>query len=547
MIANYKIILASAKAHWNFLLDALSPKRKLLQKFRDRWAAGGESENILASRYFDLTFHATPDTYVDDKTWHDLEFHEIFCRMDTTVTPVGSQTLFAQLRKYARDPEVIASRYAIYKQVSDDSALRENLQLKLSKLADDDNADLADSLFGERIEKSPNHTFILAWSFFSLAILLLLVFLKVTAWAWLAVAFVNTSLIFREASREHRESRAMKHIGTLLNVADELSKMHNLYPSLTQLEKLNEEAAQRTTIRNTLFLFSLSRIHPFSIIFSILNFAFLISLIINAKTIDRFFQIRSRLAITYEIVGEIDATIAIASFLRSHPQHCLPTFVDTRILSITDGSHPLLPDGVTNSVCMEQRSALVTGSNMAGKTTFIKMLASNAILAQTVGFCLASAATIPHSMVMASIHGAHSVNSGKSHYFAEIETINRFIRDRGRNNIQILAIDEPFNGTNTVERIAVARSVLESLGEKAIVLTTTHDVELQNFLGEAYMLFHFQEDPDVDGYFDYKLKRGPVTARNAIKLLRKIGFPENIVAKAMSYAECDIPANIYKS
>jgi DNA mismatch repair ATPase MutS len=58
------------------------------------------------------------------------------------------------------------------------------------------------------------------------------------------------------------------------------------------------------------------------------------------------------------------------------------------------------------------------------------------------------------------------------------------------------------------------------------------------------MLFHFQENPDVDGYFDYRLKSGPATARNAIKLLKKIGFPEEIVANAMSYAEWEVLANI---
>jgi DNA mismatch repair ATPase MutS len=533
----YEAILASAKMHWDLFLDSVSPKRKLLRKFRERWAAVGDKENFLAGRYFDLTHLAWPDTWVDDKTWRDLELEEIFRRMDTTVTPVGSQVLFAQLRKYVKDPEVLARRYAIYKHVADYSVLREELQLQLSKLSDDDNADLADILFGAGMEMSPNRQFILAWSLVSLVVLLSLLFFKLAAWAWLAVAFVNVFLIFREAFREHKESGVMRHVGALLNVADELAKLHEFYPSLPQLKRLKDEAAQRTTIRKTLFWFSFSRTHPFSILFSILNFAFLIELIINTRTMERFFRIRSRLTETYELVGEIDAIVAIASYLQLHPQHCLPTLVNTRILSIVEGVHPLLPGGVANSVRMEQRSALVTGSNMAGKTTFIKMLANNAILAQTVGFCLASAATIPRSTIMASIHGAHSVNAGKSHYFAEIETIDRFIRDRKQGGIQILAIDEPFNGTNTVERIAVARSVLESLGEHAIVLTTTHDVELQDLLSESYMLFHFQENPDVDGYFDYKLKPGPATARNAIKLLKKIGFPEEIVANAMSYAE----------
>lgn len=535
------------KSYWGLLLDSLLPKRKLLRRFRDRWAAMGDKENFMAGRYFDLTHQAWPDTWVDDKTWRDLELQEIFCRMDATATPVGSQVLLAKLRRYVKDPEVLGRRYAVYKQIADDATLREALQLRLSKLSDDDNADLADILFGMRMEKSQIHTFIWVWGLFSLALLVLLVFFKVIALAWIAVAFVNIFLIFHEASREHREAGAMSHVVALLNVADQLAEMHDSYPSLPQLARLHDEATQRTTVRKTLFLFSLSRIQPFSIVFSVFNFACLIELIINAETIERFCRIRHQLTATYELVGEIDAIIAIASFLQRCPQHCLPTLVDTRILSIKDGFHPLLTGGVANSVRVGQRSVLVTGSNMAGKTTFIKMLASNAILAQTVGFCLASAATVPRSTVMASIYGAHSVKSGKSHYFAEIETIGGFILDRKRSGIQILAIDEPFNGTNTVERIAVARSVLESLGERAIVLTTTHDVELQEFLGESYMLFHFEENPEVDGYFDYKLKSGPATARNAIKLLKKVGFPEEIVANAMSYAEWDNLANISRS
>jgi DNA mismatch repair ATPase MutS len=211
--------------------------------------------------------------------------------------------------------------------------------------------------------------------------------------------------------------------------------------------------------------------------------------------------------------------------------------VDKQTLAITDGCHPLLPDGVTNSVRLARQSALVTGSNMAGKTTFIKMLACNAILGQTTGFCLASAATIPRATVMASIHGLHSVASGKSHYFTEIKTIDAFIRGGAPGRDRILVIDEPFSGTNTVERIAVARAVLEALETQAIVLVTTHDVELQAMLGDRYVLYHFQENPDAEGYFDYRLRPGPATERNAIRLLGRLGFPQDITANALAYAE----------
>ena len=95
------------------------------------------------------------------------------------------------------------------------------------------------------------------------------------------------------------------------------------------------------------------------------------------------------------------------------------------------------------------------------------------------------------------------------------------------------------------ERIAVARAVLESLGKHAIVLTTTHDVELQDLLGDGYKLYHFEENPDVDGYFDYALKLGPVTARNAIRLLRQDGVSSgnrgerNVVCGARHFIQSD--------
>ncbi|GAB2569091.1 hypothetical protein GCM10027066_09440 [Dyella jejuensis] len=209
--------------------------------------------------------------------------------MDNTVTPVGSQVLFSRLREYVADSEVLAQRYAIYMQMASNEVLREALQLPLSKLSDESNADLADILFGERRERSPNRAFIRAWSLLSLTSLALLMFSKLSPWWWLVAVFINVGMIFRDASREHRESEAMKHCGTLLNVADELAKMHALYPSLPQLTQLQDEAPQRAVVRKALFWFGLSKVPPFSLAFAVLNFAFLIDLMISVGTIERFF------------------------------------------------------------------------------------------------------------------------------------------------------------------------------------------------------------------------------------------------------------------
>ncbi|HWG66891.1 MAG TPA: hypothetical protein VN662_05700 [Rhodanobacteraceae bacterium] len=522
------------------MLDALSPKRKLLKELRARWAAQGDKSGFLASRYFELTRGESPTAQVDDKTWTDLEFPEIFARMDTTVTPVGSQVLFAQLRRYVDDADRLAQRYASYAELANDTPLRERIQLRLAGLKDDSNADIAELLFGDRPGR-PNHgTLIKAWSIGSLALLVLVAMFGWPAWIWLAVIPVNAAIIFRGMWWRARESEMLKHAAMLLDVADKLAAIDVSHEALPQRAGLRGEASSRRALRRVLFWYALMKLPVFSVVFSILNFAFLTELLIHARTIERFHAKRSKLHATFELTGETDAAIALASCLRQYTRHCLPRLVNERTLAITDGGHPLLPGGIANSVQLSQQSALVTGSNMAGKTTFIKMLACNAILGQTVGFCLASEATLPRATVMASIHGLHSVASGKSHYFTEIETIDAFIRESTSGRLRILVIDEPFSGTNTIERIAVARAVLEALEPQAIVLVTTHDVELQAMLGYRYALYHFQENPDADGYFDYRLRPGPATERNAIRLLDRLGFPRDITATALAYAGAGI-------
>lgn len=518
------------------VLDTLLPRRKLLREFRARWGAAGDKSGFLANRYFELTRGDAHHTEVDDKTWADLEFPEIFARMDTTVTPVGSQVLYAQMRRYIDDPGVLARRYANCAELARDVPLREGIQLRLASLRDDSNADIAELLFAERPERPNSETLIKAWGFTSLALLVLVALLGWPAWIWLAVTPVNATIIFRGMWRQLRESETLKHAAALLDVADKLAATRDPGGTLQQFAELRNEAPSRAVLRRILFWYALMKLPLLSAVFSILNFAFLIELVIHARTVERFYANRSRLHATFVLTGEIDAAIAISSFLQQYRRHCLPRLTNARTLAIADGCHPLLPDGVANSVHLQQQSALVTGSNMAGKTTFIKMLACNAVLGQTLGFCFASSATLQRATVMASIHGLHSVAAGKSHYCTEIETIDAFIRGGADGRARLLVIDEPFSGTNTVERIAVARAVLEALGAEAIVLVTSHDVELQALLGDRYALYHFQENPDVDGYFDCRLRPGPATERNAIRLMERLGFPCGITAHALAYA-----------
>jgi DNA mismatch repair ATPase MutS len=246
---------------------------------------------------------------------------------------------------------------------------------------------------------------------------------------------------------------------------------------------------------------------------------------------------RDTLAKVFLLVGSLDADIAIASLLQRIPAHCLPANTTGKTIEFIEGFHPLLATPVANSIALGGQSALVLGTNMAGKTTFIKMVGTNIILGRTLGVCFAAAAVVPRSKVMASIRAEHSIESGKSHFFAELERILSFVKGAERDGRGVFLIDELFRGTNTPERVAAGKAVLESLGAHAQVLVTTHDVELQRLLGPAFLTFHFVEDPELPEVFDYRLRPGISTSKNAIKLLEKVGFPPDIVREARRLAD----------
>lgn len=518
------------------VLDAWRPEEKQFRLFRAQWGKHGNRDGFLAERLYKLTDAQAGRDVVDDKTWADLEFAQIFTRMDTTASLIGSQVLYRQLRRIDTDSDVLADRHVTREVLTAQAPLREKIQMMLWRFGKRSRSHLVDYLFGS-LDDVPTHK--LGWSLWCLvcvAIFATALVAHLPTWVWMAVLFVNFVLILKTHWQVTRDNEAMVSCMALIHTADALAALHETHPDVPQLARLHAGKARRARMRRALRWLFITKREPFSWLGIWLNLACAMELVIHASAINRFRKLRKLIAPDFELVGELDANIAVASFLAQFKTHCRPEFTDTADLVVVDGLHPLLPDGVANSIHLQQRSALITGSNMAGKTTFIKMLGINAVLARTLGICLASRAIVPRVRVLASIQGSHSVASGKSHYFTEVERIQSFFDTVDQEQPSLLIIDELFSGTNTIERIAIARSVLEALARNAIVLATTHDVELQTALKAHYNCYHFQEDPDVDGYFDYRLRSGATRARNAIRLLAEMGFPQSVIAKAMACA-----------
>lgn len=524
-------IIHYAKNLAHSTLDALLPSRKALAELRAQWGKPGTKREPFAGRWFELV--RGDAACVDDKTWGDLEFPRLFVDLDTTVTPLGSQALYKQLREYVDDPAELAARHATHVRLLDEPALRERLQLALLPLGAPSHAHVVDALYAEAPEPPARRGLLTLWGALSLALLAAVIAWSWSAWWWLALLPVNAVILYRHSWRSLREIEALNGCLRMLGTAEALCACEG---DLPLQRRLRDERAARDEVRRSLRLMRACKQEWLSWMMPWLNIAFLLELIVHAWSMGRFHRLRQRLQPTFELVGGIDAEMALASALAMHPRHCQPELATTPTLEILGGGHPLLPGGVRNSIRLDGSSALVTGSNMAGKTTFVKMLAINAILGRTVGFCLAARAVLPRLPVMAAIHGEHSVEAGKSHYFAEIEAIRGFLDGEAQHGGGLFVLDEPFSGTNTVERIAIACAVLRALGKRSLVLVTTHDVELQSMLNERYALHHFREEPEVDGYFDYRLHAGAATERNAIRLLARMGFPPEVVDAAMACA-----------
>ena len=130
--------------------------------------------------------------------------------------------------------------------------------------------------------------------------------------------------------------------------------------------------------------------------------------------------------------------------------------------------------------------------------------------------------------------------AGESYFISEIKSLKRITVADTSEQPLLCVIDEVLRGTNTVERIAASSELLKHLStEKSLCLAATHDVELCTLLAGHYRLLHFEETVTDDGkvLFDYMIKDGPATTRNAIKLLGNMGFDKSLVKRANERAE----------
>ncbi|MGX8729085.1 MAG: MutS-related protein, partial [Lachnospiraceae bacterium] len=243
------------------------------------------------------------------------------------------------------------------------------------------------------------------------------------------------------------------------------------------------------------------------------------------------------------VLGSLDAAAAVASFRAS-----LPTWTEGEITENGDASnawmraeglvHPLLAKPVPNDVSANGGN-LLTGSNASGKSTFLKSVALAAILGQGLATVPANAYRAPFFRVLTSMALSDNLQGGESYFIVEIRSLKRILDAANTSGAPVLGIvDEVLRGTNTIERIAASAEILETLVQpNVLAFAATHDIELSYILEDDFTNLHFEEQFDgSDVVFDYKLREGRATSRNAIRLLSAAGYDPEITHRAESMA-----------
>ncbi|MFR6393652.1 MAG: MutS-related protein [Roseburia sp.] len=529
MIAGFTYSAIKTKESWKNRC-----KRTLKEKY-GKEPEKKEFKRELIRNYLD-TVGGTQQ--VDEVTWNDLNMDDVYQRINNCDSTMGEEILYAKLHyaKQTKEEEELLEKRIAFCEADDEK--RYHLEETLSKLGKRDEAYYIPSF----IQTVEDFAISNLWVYQMLRILLVVVvvaavvFHNIYALSALVVVFlVNLSVyIFTVRLKFDQEIHMMGTAAYLITVARELEQEYQkdkiceeLAPLLPVFAKMDKKA----------FLLNIQSRNAMGDVFEMLQ-DFLLGvtqwhILTYMKVLNQFMDNQDAYLKIYRVVGELDAAVSTGSFRKSLPLVTVPEYEEAKQLEMEEIYHPLLHGAVTNSMEL-QHNCIITGSNASGKSTFIKTIAVNVILAQSIHTCTAKRMHLPHAKMITSMAVRDDILSGDSYFIKEIKYLKRILDALSEDELVICVIDEILRGTNTQERIAASKAIMEYLAHhNCIAIVASHDKELTELEKIGYDNYHFSEEfGEEDIVFDYKLQKGPANSQNAIRLLSFTGFPETIIERA---------------
>jgi len=482
------------------------------------------------------------ENYVDELTWNDLDMDEIFRQMAYTRSSLGDDYLYYLLRNPVKEELTLINREKKISALMNREELRIKLQVLFAQIGRIKEYSFSDYLkFLMQEEPRSNVKHYLADVLILFSILLMTCNIGLGWAVFFGLILYNMVMYFKDKAYLEPYLTSLRYLMKNLEYAKELSVLLS--------EEWEEEKRKLDTIlvsmkkmqRNSYLLMSPGRMagEGLELLLDYLRMCFHIDIIKFNNMLRHLREYEEDVWKLYEIMGEVDACIAIAEYRAFLPSTTCPVFHEERRILMKNGYHPLIEKAVSNSLEMT-KNVLLTGSNASGKSTFLKTMGINVLMAQTIHTCVAESFSLPFCGLYTSMSLKDSLFLKESYYMAEIKAIKRILDAAENGKWIVCMVDEVLKGTNTMERIAASTQILKSMTNKNVIcMAATHDVELTKTLEKDYDNYHFEESmSESDVAFSYQLKKGRAESCNAINLLEHLGYERELIQNAREMVKC---------
>lgn len=534
-------------------------KKRLEKIYADYGAVPGRVYGAEELAHISMYYKKHPQVdQIDDTTWNDLHMDAVYQRLNTCLSAAGDEYLYYRLRTPAENVDELLKmerRICFFREHEKE---RHDLQRVFYQLGRTGRHSLYEyldhlDLLGER--KNTKYLFFDGLVLVSLG--LMFIYLPVGLICLLLILCHNLIGYFKEYRQVEPYVTSFAYVRRLLQGAEALGReeIEEIEEELTTLRLSHRKL--RSFLRNSYLVTSANQGNgnPLEVLFDYLRMMFYLDLIRFNTALHALREHMGEVDQMVTILGQLECIVAVGAYRQSlNGAYCVPDLQETEqecsFLEAEALYHPLLQDAVANSLSV-RRGMLLTGSNASGKSTFLRTVAVNALLAQTVHTCAAAGYRASFFRIYSSMSLKDDLEGGDSYYMVEIKSIKRIldhVREPGKQPV-LCFVDEVLRGTNTVERIAASTQIMRMLAVGSVLcFAATHDVELTKLLEPFYDNYHFEERiADNDIFFPYKLLKGPATTRNAIALLKMLGYDEQITGAAETMAERFLAEGSWKS
>lgn len=526
-----------------FLIRFLRKKNDLANaiRLRERW---GNKRTDYAN--FELIglyekFVNEGDYKISSETCNDLDFNEVFSAIDHTSSQVGQQYLYSHIKQGKADQKWLTE----FEKVGQLLAVNDALRLRIMTILDKLNH-RSDYYFPLLFQDAPIQQIKHIWAIqllqtFTLTSFLLLFVYPSFFLLFLLSVTLSIGVHYWNKWQVEKYQHILKRFKKFFDVAREITafqKENGFFYDESQEEHVRELRNISKKLR--LISFGGNQGSEAQQIGGLFVEFFNIITLAEVSAFNRFFEqlprFKKNFFSLFASIGIVDIAVSVASWRSSLPNYTVPEFCENRKeLTIENAVHPLVENCVANSLILENESMILTGSNMAGKTTFVRTVALNVLFAQTLHTVLGTKYVAPIFKISSAIRFQDDVIDGQSYYLREVEGIKKLLNEAESAMPTLFIIDELFKGTNTTERIAASTGVLSYLNQKEnVILCSTHDLELTDLLKEeSFATYFFQESIIEQNYvFTYKLQAGVMRERNALRLLEIHDYPEEVTKLA---------------